>query len=60
MSKKLIVLATDQIPDYVKDIQAVKQLNNLMRESKDLFEATDGFQTNITAQVAKASPAHQY
>ena len=43
--------------DYVKDIQAVKQLNNLMRESKDLFEATDGFQTNITAQVAKASQA---
>jgi len=41
--------------DYVKDIQAVQQLNDVMRESKDLWEATDGFSTNITSQIAKAS-----
>tara|TARA_R110000822_G_scaffold33718_1_gene95913 strand:- start:7647 stop:7760 length:114 start_codon:yes stop_codon:yes gene_type:complete len=31
--------------DYVKDIQAVEQLNKLLYESKELSLATDAFQT---------------
>ena len=41
--------------DYVKDLQAVQQLNDLLYESKDLFEATDGFQTNITKMIQKSA-----
>ena len=37
--------------DYVKDIKAVQELNELLRDSKDLFEATDGFQTDLTKKI---------
>jgi len=41
--------------DYVKDIQAVKQLNDLLYESKELSLATDGFQTNLTKMISKSA-----
>tara|TARA_R110002126_G_scaffold33565_1_gene105139 strand:+ start:1047 stop:2975 length:1929 start_codon:yes stop_codon:yes gene_type:complete len=41
--------------DYVKDIQAVEQLNKLLYESKELSLATDGFQTNLTKMISKSA-----
>jgi len=41
--------------DYVKDIKAVQELNDLLYESKDLFEATDGFQTDLTKSLTLAN-----
>ena len=41
--------------DYVKDIQAVEQLNKLLYESKELSLATDAFQTNLTKSIAKSA-----
>ena len=44
----------------VKDLAAVKQLNQVLRESKDLFEATNGFTEGITKNIAEqASKAAQ-
>ena len=41
--------------DYVKDIQAVEQLNKLLYESKELSLATDAFQTNLTKMISKSA-----
>tara|TARA_R110001606_G_scaffold131899_1_gene267887 strand:+ start:1190 stop:3118 length:1929 start_codon:yes stop_codon:yes gene_type:complete len=41
--------------DYVKDIQAVEQLNKLLYESKELSLATDAFQTSLTKSIAKSA-----
>ena len=41
--------------DYVKDIQAVEQLNKLLYESKELSLATDAFQTDITKMISKSA-----
>jgi len=43
--------------DYVKDIKAVQQLNDLLYESKELSLATDGFQTDITKMISKSAVA---
>ena len=41
--------------DYVKDIQAVEQLNKLLYESKELSLATDAFQTSLTKSIGKSA-----
>ena len=41
----------------VKDLAAVKQLNQVLRESKDLFEATNGFTEGITRNISDQAAA---
>ena len=41
----------------VKDLAAVKQLNQVLRENKDLFEATNGFTEGITRNISDQAAA---